>query len=423
MDLKSSAESTSGLWRLKTRSWLEVRPYEWNVTETERTKIARSARMALKQLKIPESDPAWSHVIFRAGNAKLEKKIIKEKNPTKAAVTADMQIRDESVKGFTSASKTKDATKKSRTSNKGLDVNDGRKSPTEFIPKPLSKPSAALKPSVKSTDTLSETSPLRMKKVGKVTAGEIQDKASASEPGKRKTLSVADERPDSPKDQKRRKLDESETPSKQPLHGSLPKKPIPASSMPLLSKSKPLATLDGQHKRSSSTTALPIQSNTTGSTRAHSDQRDPNALTQAKMGEADTDHVVKRRRIAEYTSSSSDGEVSPLKKSSKKSAAKPRTVLPKYLPKDRTELQIFYDSTYPEYLQAYARLTSHKRSLTQALARVRGDDDNVSVSSGDTSDIMDINMDELGALKQEYQRLHADLTRIKDAQEALDLNI
>ncbi|KIK27576.1 hypothetical protein PISMIDRAFT_8008 [Pisolithus microcarpus 441] len=53
-------------WTLKTQTWTEVRPYEWpKLTETERTNMARHARMALKALKIPESDPAWHNVRYR----------------------------------------------------------------------------------------------------------------------------------------------------------------------------------------------------------------------------------------------------------------------------------------------------------------------------------------------------------------------
>ncbi|KAI6166045.1 hypothetical protein EDD17DRAFT_1550384 [Pisolithus thermaeus] len=53
-------------WTLKTQTWTEVRPYEWpKLTETERTHMARHARMALKALKIPETDPAWHNVRYR----------------------------------------------------------------------------------------------------------------------------------------------------------------------------------------------------------------------------------------------------------------------------------------------------------------------------------------------------------------------
>lgn len=52
-------------WVLKTTSWLEVRPFQWKLTEPERLNMARSARLALKNLKIPESDPAWDNVRYR----------------------------------------------------------------------------------------------------------------------------------------------------------------------------------------------------------------------------------------------------------------------------------------------------------------------------------------------------------------------
>jgi len=53
-------------WTLKPQTWTEVRPYEWpKLTETERTSMARQARLAFKALRIPESDPAWDNVRYR----------------------------------------------------------------------------------------------------------------------------------------------------------------------------------------------------------------------------------------------------------------------------------------------------------------------------------------------------------------------
>ncbi|KAH0828047.1 hypothetical protein J3R83DRAFT_3697 [Lanmaoa asiatica] len=54
-------------WALKPQSWTEVRPFEWpTLTEAGRVAMARQARMAFKALKIPESDPAWDNVRYRA---------------------------------------------------------------------------------------------------------------------------------------------------------------------------------------------------------------------------------------------------------------------------------------------------------------------------------------------------------------------
>ncbi|THV08594.1 hypothetical protein K435DRAFT_788017 [Dendrothele bispora CBS 962.96] len=59
--------SSKRLWRLKSKTWVDIRPYEWpKLSEADRTRMAREARMALKSLNIPESDPAWDHVKYRA---------------------------------------------------------------------------------------------------------------------------------------------------------------------------------------------------------------------------------------------------------------------------------------------------------------------------------------------------------------------
>ncbi|KAG1751448.1 uncharacterized protein EDB91DRAFT_1105640 [Suillus paluster] len=53
-------------WSLKNRTWVEVRPYEWEMYKpTERTNIARQGRVVLSALKIPESEPVWDHFRFR----------------------------------------------------------------------------------------------------------------------------------------------------------------------------------------------------------------------------------------------------------------------------------------------------------------------------------------------------------------------
>ncbi|KAJ7084292.1 hypothetical protein B0H15DRAFT_888331 [Mycena belliarum] len=55
-------------WRLKPATWVEVRPYEWSdLTEQEKTAMARTARLTFNNLNIPESDPVWAHVVYRKG--------------------------------------------------------------------------------------------------------------------------------------------------------------------------------------------------------------------------------------------------------------------------------------------------------------------------------------------------------------------
>ncbi|KAF7361969.1 hypothetical protein MVEN_00541900 [Mycena venus] len=53
-------------WCLKPATWVEVRPYEWNdLTDAEKTYVARTARLTFSNLNIPESDPVWAHNKFR----------------------------------------------------------------------------------------------------------------------------------------------------------------------------------------------------------------------------------------------------------------------------------------------------------------------------------------------------------------------
>ena len=53
-------------YRLKPIGWKEVRPFEWpGLSEQERVQLARSGRLTLKNLRIPESDPLWSHFQYK----------------------------------------------------------------------------------------------------------------------------------------------------------------------------------------------------------------------------------------------------------------------------------------------------------------------------------------------------------------------
>ena len=49
-----------------TRTWTEIRPYEWpNLSNEERTRLARECRKNYAILKIPESEPQWDHARYR----------------------------------------------------------------------------------------------------------------------------------------------------------------------------------------------------------------------------------------------------------------------------------------------------------------------------------------------------------------------
>lgn len=63
---RHDAQDTPPRWQLKTQSWTEVRPYEWQKLDTsERTYLARQARAAFSRLKISETHALWDHVRYR----------------------------------------------------------------------------------------------------------------------------------------------------------------------------------------------------------------------------------------------------------------------------------------------------------------------------------------------------------------------
>ena len=63
----NSGDKTAKAYQLRPSIWKEVRPYEWlSLSDPEKFAIARSARIVFQRLGVPESDPLWSHVRFRA---------------------------------------------------------------------------------------------------------------------------------------------------------------------------------------------------------------------------------------------------------------------------------------------------------------------------------------------------------------------
>lgn len=57
-----NANASKWVWRLKPATWLETRPYEWpKLTADERINMAKSARDACRQLKIPSTEAIMDH--------------------------------------------------------------------------------------------------------------------------------------------------------------------------------------------------------------------------------------------------------------------------------------------------------------------------------------------------------------------------
>ncbi|KAF8070214.1 hypothetical protein FPV67DRAFT_1486660 [Lyophyllum atratum] len=64
---KKGEDPGSKIWRLRTESWKEVRPFEWpKLPEQERINLARTGRQKLSSLGIKQSDPLWEHFTFRS---------------------------------------------------------------------------------------------------------------------------------------------------------------------------------------------------------------------------------------------------------------------------------------------------------------------------------------------------------------------
>ncbi|KAJ7497199.1 hypothetical protein FB451DRAFT_1386497 [Mycena latifolia] len=94
-------------WRLKPDTWVEVRPYEWaDLTEQEKTAMARTARLTFNNLNIPESDPVWAHVVYRKG---VETSVIASgSGPSKASAANRAAAKAEAPKRGVSSKEAKE---------------------------------------------------------------------------------------------------------------------------------------------------------------------------------------------------------------------------------------------------------------------------------------------------------------------------
>ncbi|CCL98656.1 uncharacterized protein FIBRA_00658 [Fibroporia radiculosa] len=115
---KNSADAP--VWQLRPTSWTEVRPYKWpSLSDGERTRLARQARIAFSALKIPETDPVWDHA--RPRDLEAASASVGQSGSSKSESTAgtfDSAVRPEAKRGImtkeTKQKKSKsDSTKKS----------------------------------------------------------------------------------------------------------------------------------------------------------------------------------------------------------------------------------------------------------------------------------------------------------------------
>jgi len=102
-----------------------VRPYEWpGLTESQRTALARSARIALQNLGIPESDSVWAHVRYRSpttGNVQKG-----SSHPDSSSISADRvgSSKMEAKKGLTSREAKEKIIKVAADKRKGMTMKD-----------------------------------------------------------------------------------------------------------------------------------------------------------------------------------------------------------------------------------------------------------------------------------------------------------
>ncbi|KAJ7096420.1 hypothetical protein C8R44DRAFT_748873 [Mycena epipterygia] len=102
-----NAAKSPSLWRLKPDTWVEVRPYDWaDLTEQERTVVARTARLTFNNLNIPESDPVWAHVVYR--KSAESSTVASGSGPSKASAANRATVKSEVPKRGVSSKEAKE---------------------------------------------------------------------------------------------------------------------------------------------------------------------------------------------------------------------------------------------------------------------------------------------------------------------------
>ncbi|GLB37141.1 hypothetical protein LshimejAT787_0401920 [Lyophyllum shimeji] len=149
---KGEAPGTK-MWRLKTESWKEVRPFEWpKLLEQERINLARTGRQKLSSLGIKESDPLWEHFTFRAPAATTS--AAPSAGPSRVTATGDayQAVKTETVakRGVTSKEVKEKKTKLKPDPNAEIQMKDESQAATrvkvEGASQATSRPAAARKP-------------------------------------------------------------------------------------------------------------------------------------------------------------------------------------------------------------------------------------------------------------------------------------
>lgn len=78
------------VWRLKTDTWKEVRPFEWpKLPDQERITLARTGRQKLNSLGITPADPLWEHFVYRSPANPVAEASTSKANDTKSGTQVD----------------------------------------------------------------------------------------------------------------------------------------------------------------------------------------------------------------------------------------------------------------------------------------------------------------------------------------------
>ncbi|KAJ7647435.1 hypothetical protein FB45DRAFT_893428 [Roridomyces roridus] len=443
------------LWRLKPATWVEVRPYEWaDLSEQEKTAVARTARLTFSNLNIPETDAVWAHVIYRKGietpmvasssrasgevpKRGVSSKEAKEKKAKpKPDPKAEIQMRDESKPAPRKGKEVEDGPSPSATgparkgpgsgfriskvsspdisnpptppvpattsSSRGgpRDVRTNREPPRASLP---ARPAPPIAPPVQE-----KKAPPRVKKVKDATPVAERERERAPEM-KRKKLSADMPDEDVLPSSKRRKT-EGMVPGAAARDLSLPRKPE-AHSLPVKAIKKepsplPPPTRQPQKSRNEPPAGRSSLAGRSGDTHMV-------AKSSSQSQRSNSSGSKRRERPSPvYTSSEDESQVrrDPAPQTATVHRSRPQASSSvKPLPTDRNGLRTRYNKTYLKYLQSYHQLYAQQTKLESLLNGRDG-----STISDSDGDVEVLSPEETVKLKADHKRWERELESIRD---------
>jgi len=392
------------LWRLKTESWFDVRPYEYpSLSDEEREKIARQAQHILKEMNVSETDPRWEHIKHRTLSGSAISQGSNQSVPSGTSKIAKAQLdisRDVSPLPATSARRKVPSAQSTTPQAKPSGSRPSHSKVTAkdpVLPNPESRTKSI--PPTRPVDTV-PTSRDDTSKLGTDRSKRKRDREQDLEDELLKTSEI-----------KRRKSDEETNVSSLRATSKMTNGSRPNSSAPTPSGSKPVKrpitpSMANKTVKTSSRSSrhTPIYTSSSESEDEPPSKKPLNSKT------ALTPASIKRGPSPRLSPRPTNGHVKPLPYSM------PKVAFGGTLPKDRVSLRKRYNTIYPSYISVYQKCVEQRMAIEKLLEDTPpAEEGEVEEELMVASDIEMLDASDLKRLNTDFLKLENELGRINTA--------